>query len=59
MTVTDVTPIRTRRRDRTRTSAAARLRELELMLDDPFWADRVDDIRAAIRYLTATTVLAA
>jgi GrpB-like predicted nucleotidyltransferase (UPF0157 family) len=57
MTVTDVTPIRTRRRDRTRTSAAARLREL--MLDDPFWADRVDDIRAAIRYLTATTVLAA
>jgi GrpB-like predicted nucleotidyltransferase (UPF0157 family) len=58
MTVTDVTPIRTRRRNR-RTSAAAQLRELELMLDDPFWADRVDDIRDAIRYLTATTVLAA
>jgi hypothetical protein len=35
------------------------LAQLREMLIDPDWADCIDDIRKAIDYLTATTVLGA
>ncbi len=35
------------------------LAALRTMLVDPFWSDRVAEIRQAITYLTATSVLAA
>jgi hypothetical protein len=40
-------------------SPAERLAKLNAMLDDPQWAGHEDDIRKAIEYLTATSVLGA
>lgn len=58
MTVTDLSPTVVRRRVRP-ARESERLAELEAMLSDPRWSHCVVEIRQAIVYLTATSVLAA
>lgn len=57
MTVTDIRPHLIAESEPTPESD--RVAELRAMLNDPRWSHAEAEIRAAIEYLTATTVLAA